>query len=73
VCNVDGEIFVTNDACTHDSESFWKGVLEDGIIECNFHGGQFNVRTGKVMLPPCGEPVKTYKFPVENGVIFIDV
>ena len=66
-------IFVTNDACTHDPRSLSESILEDGIIECNFHGGQFNVRTGNVILPTCMKPAKAYKFPVENGVIFIDV
>jgi nitrite reductase/ring-hydroxylating ferredoxin subunit len=73
VYNVDGEIFVTDDACTHGPGSLSEGILEDDIIECNFHGGQFNVRTGAVELPPCMEPVKTYKVTVEDGVVFIDV
>lgn len=73
VYNVDGEIFVTDDHCTHGPGSLSEGILEDDIIECNFHGGQFNVRTGEVVLPPCMEPVKTYKVTVEDGVVFIDV
>ena len=59
VFNVDGEIFVTDDACTHGPGSLSEGILEDDIIECNFHGGQFNVRTGEVVLSPCVDPVKT--------------
>jgi nitrite reductase/ring-hydroxylating ferredoxin subunit len=73
VYNVDGEIFVTADHCTHGPGSLSEGILEDDIIECNFHGGQFNVRTGEVVLPPCMEPVKTYKVTVEDGTVFIDV
>ena len=73
VYNVDGEIFVTNDHCTHGPGSLSEGFLEDDIIECNFHGGQFNVRTGEVVLPPCMEPVKTYKVTVADGTVFIDV
>lgn len=73
VYNVDGEIFVTDDACTHGPGSLSEGILEDDIIECNFHGGQFSVRTGEVMMPPCMDPVKTYKVTVEDGTVFIDV
>ena len=73
VYNVDGEFFVTDDACTHGPGSLSEGYLEDDIIECNFHGGQFNVRTGEVVLPPCMEPVKTYKVSVEDGALFIEV
>jgi nitrite reductase/ring-hydroxylating ferredoxin subunit len=73
VYNVDGEIFVTDDNCTHGPGSLSEGYLEDDVIECNFHGGQFNVRTGEVAGPPCMEPVKTYKVTVEDGTVYIDV
>jgi nitrite reductase/ring-hydroxylating ferredoxin subunit len=73
VYNVDGEFFVTDDACTHGPGSLSEGDLDDDIIECNFHGGQFNVRTGEVVGPPCMEPVKTYKVSVEDGALFIEI
>jgi nitrite reductase/ring-hydroxylating ferredoxin subunit len=73
VYNVDGEFFVTDDACTHGPGSLSEGELYGDVIECNFHGGQFNVRTGEVAGPPCMEPVKTYKVSVEDGDIFIEV
>ena len=43
------------------------------VIECNFHNGQFNIKTGEVVSPPCMIPVKTYPATVENGAVFIDV
>ena len=73
VYNVDGEFFVTDDACTHGPGSLSEGYLEGDIVECNFHGGQFNVRTGDVVGPPCMIPVKTYKARIEDGNILIEV
>ncbi len=73
VFNVDGEFFVTDDACTHGPGSLSEGYLDGDVIECNFHGGQFNVRTGEVVGPPCMVPVKTYKVIVEGGIVFIEV
>jgi nitrite reductase/ring-hydroxylating ferredoxin subunit len=72
VFNVDGEFFVTDDACTHGPGSLAEGYLSDDVVECNFHGGQFNVRTGKVVSPPCILPVRTYPAIVEDGRVFID-
>jgi nitrite reductase/ring-hydroxylating ferredoxin subunit len=72
VFNVNGEFLVTDDACTHGPGSLSEGYLDGDIIECNFHGGQFSVRTGEVISPPCMIPVKTYVVTVENGLIFID-
>ena len=50
VFNVGGEFFVTDDACTHGPGSLSEGYIEDDIVECNFHNGQFNIKTGEVGL-----------------------
>ena len=73
VFNVDGAFYVTNDACTHGPGSLSEGFLDADQIECNFHQGVFNVRTGEVVLPPCVVPVKTYATVVEDGVVYIEV
>ena len=72
VFNVDGEFFVTDDLCTHGPGSLAEGYIEDDVVECNFHNGQFNIKTGEVVSPPCMVPVKTYKTVVENGRVFIE-
>jgi nitrite reductase/ring-hydroxylating ferredoxin subunit len=72
VFNLDGEYFVTDDACTHGPGSLGEGYVDGEVVECNFHGGQFNIRTGEVVMPPCMEPVKTYRTRVENGMVVID-
>ena len=72
VFNVDGEYYVTDDLCTHGPGSLSEGYIEDDVVECNFHNGQFNIKTGEVVLPPCMIPVKTYKTLVENGRVFIE-
>lgn len=73
VYNLAGSYFVTDDMCTHGPGSLGEGELYGDIIECNFHGGQFNVRTGEVAGPPCMEPVRTYKVHVEDSGVFIEV
>jgi len=72
VFNIAGEFFVTDDACTHGPGSLSEGYIEDDIVECNFHNGQFNIKTGEVVAPPCMVPIKTYKTVVENGKVFIE-
>ena len=73
VFNVDGQFYVTDDLCTHGPGSLSEGYIEDDIVECNFHNGQFNIRTGEVVSPPCMVPVRTYPAVVEDGSVFIDV
>lgn len=73
VFNVGGEFCVTDDACTHGPGSLSEGFVECGVVECNFHQGRFDIRTGKVVEPPCVIPVKTYKTVVEDGVVYIEL
>ena len=71
IYNVDGQFFATDDACTHGPGLLSEGELYGDVIECNFHGGQFNVRTGAVAGPPCMEPVKTYAVTIEDKQVFV--
>ena len=73
VFNVAGEFFVTDDMCTHGPGSLSEGYIEGDVVECNFHNGQFNIKSGAVVGPPCMVPVKTYKTLVENGRVLIEV
>jgi nitrite reductase/ring-hydroxylating ferredoxin subunit len=73
VFNVEGQFYVTDDNCTHGPGSLSEGYIEDDVVECNFHNGQFNIRTGEVVSPPCMVPVKTYPTVVEEGSVFIEV
>lgn len=73
VYNVGGSFYVTDDHCTHGPGSLSQGVLDGHEIECDFHQGCFDVRTGAVTAPPCMIPVKTYPVVVSDGRVAIEV
>ena len=73
VYNLEGEFCVTDDHCTHGPGSLSEGFVDGDLIECNFHQGVFNIRTGEVVAPPCMVPVKTYTTVVEGGRVYIEV
>ena len=73
VFNVEGEYYVTDDTCTHGPGSLSEGYIECDVVECNFHNGQFNIRTGEVVSPPCMVPIKTYPVIVVDGKVTIEV
>ena len=73
VFNVDGAFYVTDDACTHGPGQLSEGFVEGDVVECNFHGGRFNIRTGEVVGPPCMVPVKAYPVVVQDGKVFIAI
>src|SRR5881397_4329153 len=70
VFNVDGDFYVTDDACTHGPGSLSEGFIDGDVVECNFHNGQFDIKTGEIVSPPCMIPVKTYPTTVEGGAVF---
>jgi nitrite reductase/ring-hydroxylating ferredoxin subunit len=72
VFNLEGEFYVTDDHCTHGPGSLSEGFIDGDCIECNFHQGVFNIRTGAVVQPPCIVPVKTYAVTVADGAVYID-
>jgi nitrite reductase/ring-hydroxylating ferredoxin subunit len=72
VFNLGGEICVTDDACTHGPGSLSEGCVTGDVVECDFHGGAFNIRTGEVVQPPCMVPLKTYRTIVTDGQVSIE-
>jgi nitrite reductase/ring-hydroxylating ferredoxin subunit len=72
VFNVGGDFYVTDDACTHGPGSLSEGYIEDDVVECNFHNGQFNIRSGEVVSPPCMLPIKTYAVTVIGDKVTIE-
>jgi nitrite reductase/ring-hydroxylating ferredoxin subunit len=71
VYNLSGDFYVTNDCCTHMEASLAEGTLDGDVIECPFHGGAFNVRTGEVAERPPVKPLPTYETRVDNDVVVI--
>jgi nitrite reductase/ring-hydroxylating ferredoxin subunit len=66
IANVGGEFFAFNNSCTHRGGPLGEGILTGDIVECPFHAGQFNVRTGEVVAQPPTEAVETYRVQVEG-------
>lgn len=73
VFNVEGTFYVMDDACTHGPGSLSEGYIEGDVVECNFHQGQFNIRTGEIVAPPCMIPQRVYPVTIENGKVVIEI
>jgi len=74
VLNLEGEFHVTDDHCTHGPGSLSEGCITGDVVECDFHNGAFNIRTGEVVAPPCMVPLKTYRTVVDSdGFVSIEL
>jgi nitrite reductase/ring-hydroxylating ferredoxin subunit len=72
VYHVEDDFYVTDNACTHGPGEMSEGYLEGHVIECDFHQGQFDIRDGKVVAPPCIVDLKTYKVVPHDTVVVIE-
>jgi nitrite reductase/ring-hydroxylating ferredoxin subunit len=72
VYHVDGDFYVTDNACTHGPGEMSEGYLEGHVIECDFHQGQFDIRNGEVVGPPCIVALKSYKVIAHESHVVIE-
>ena len=63
---VEGEVFATDNVCTHGHARMSDGFLEGHEIECPLHQGKFDVCTGKALCAPLTDNIKTYAVRIEN-------
>lgn len=68
---VDGELYATDNLCTHGAARLSDGFLEGREIECPLHQGRFDVCSGKAMCAPVSEDIKTYPVKIENMRIML--
>ncbi|MGH7007067.1 MAG: Rieske (2Fe-2S) protein [Stellaceae bacterium] len=72
VAKAGNDFFVFADQCTHGPGKLSEGAVLGSELECPFHQGRFDLRTGRPTYPPCTEPVRTWTATVKAGEIFID-
>lgn len=71
--NVAGEIYATDDLCTHAEASLSdEGTLNGKYVECAWHFGTFDVTNGEPGQMPCEVPLKTYPVNVIDGMIHVE-
>lgn len=60
------------DRCSHRDFPLSAGeVTRSGLIECSWHGAQFDPVTGVMLTGPGGDDVKTYDVRVDGDTILI--
>ncbi len=68
---IDGEVFATDNICSHGNARLCDGFLEGHEIECPLHQGKFDVRNGKAMCAPLTEDIKSYPVKIEGSRVFV--
>ncbi len=71
--NLGGEIYATDDVCTHAYASLADGYIEGDQIECPLHGACFEIKTGKAMTPPANVHLATYPVRIDGDQVMVGV
>lgn len=71
--NVGGQIFATDNICTHEYASLADGFFDGETVECPLHGACFNVRTGQALSPPAVLDLKTYVVEIKDDDILVEL
>ncbi|MFV5507759.1 non-heme iron oxygenase ferredoxin subunit [Acinetobacter sp. 197] len=67
----DGGFYVTDDTCTHGDASLADGEVDGCEVECPFHAGAFDIKTGEPCGAPCSIPLKTYTSFIRDGQVYL--
>jgi nitrite reductase/ring-hydroxylating ferredoxin subunit/hemoglobin-like flavoprotein len=68
VFNCDGAFHATQNACTHAGGPLNEGTSTHCVVECPWHGSQFDVTDGKVVRGPARKPLQTYSVKIDGDI-----
>jgi uncharacterized membrane protein/nitrite reductase/ring-hydroxylating ferredoxin subunit len=60
-----------DDRCTHRGGSLAGGVMIGGVVQCPWHGSQFDCRQGTVKAGPASEPIRSYSVGEKQGKVIL--
>ena len=60
-----------DDRCTHKGGPLSDGALACGVVQCRWHGSQFDVRSGGVEQGPAEQTIETYPVEERDGRVFV--
>lgn len=74
LCDVDGEIYALDAICTHEDLPLEGGEIDDGRLECPWHGAVYEIATGRVRALPATRPLQVFPVRVdEAGDVFVTI
>jgi naphthalene 1,2-dioxygenase ferredoxin component len=71
--SVEGEVYATDNICTHGQARLCDGFLDGHEIECPLHQGKFDVRDGKPLCEPVTVAIRSYPVKIEGQRVFVQI
>ena len=64
-------IYAFSDACTHQGGPLSDGALVGCVVQCPWHGSQFDLKTGRVVAGPAQKKILTYQVDIRGGEVYV--
>jgi nitrite reductase/ring-hydroxylating ferredoxin subunit len=71
VAKLGGKIYAIAASCTHRGAPLDEGELEGTTITCPWHGGQFDITTGKVVSPPPMKDEASFDVQIQGSEVLL--
>jgi nitrite reductase/ring-hydroxylating ferredoxin subunit len=71
IANVNGTIYAMKATCTHRGGPLDEGDLEGTTVTCPYHGGQFDITTGKAVAPPPKKDEVSFEVKIEGTDVLL--
>ena len=69
----DGAVYALDNGCPHAAGPLAEGTVEEGKVECPWHGAQFDLKTGASSSPLAPKGVRAYPVRVNGGDVEIEI
>jgi 3-phenylpropionate/trans-cinnamate dioxygenase ferredoxin subunit len=71
VGNADGDVFAVQNECTHSAFPLSEGsLLPGGVIQCAWHGAQFDCRSGAALQEPAFDALERFEVRVRDSEVW---
>jgi nitrite reductase/ring-hydroxylating ferredoxin subunit len=71
IVNIDNKIYAMTATCTHRGGPLDEGELEGTTVICPYHGGRFDITTGKAVAPPPQKDAVSFEVKIEGTDVLV--
>lgn len=71
VANVGGNLYAITSTCTHRGGPLHEGEIKGTVVICPWHGGQFDLKTGKAVAPPPMKDEGSFEVKVQGSDVLL--
>jgi 3-phenylpropionate/trans-cinnamate dioxygenase ferredoxin subunit len=73
VINQNMKFYCLQARCTHAGAPLVEGELENGVLQCPWHGSRFKIETGEVVRGPAKNRLTIYTNIIKDNFVFVDL